>query len=263
MILKDEAPDRRRPASASGSEVPACEAGHSRDKPFSEVGKPGQTYVCKQCGSALPASRRLKFFCSYACRASYRMAAAIPQPTGLVGSKNLKRNRALQTYKRLVRDGNAFVAVNAVTYRIDGRNKPGAGWLMQVGSQWIARVGSRASRPLPLDAAKRAALIMLRDRNVGDLVTDPVGTLNRAAAADVDRVNAVLKINDDDGTFHVTVKWGDLEHCVGRSIYPEDDVIDALCGWGFRGTAALRWVNGSVATFINPQRGRNPFGGVP
>jgi hypothetical protein len=211
------------------------------------------TEICKQCGSALPASRRLKFFCSYACRATHEMASAIPEPTGLVGSKNAKRNRALRAYKRLVRDGNTFVAVNAVTYRIDGRSKRGAGWLMQVGSGWIARIGNRASKPLPLDAAKRAALDMLRDRTKGDPVADPIVALNMAAVAEIDRVSAVLKINDD-GTFQVTVRWGDEQHCFDRSLEPEDDVTDVLRRWGFRGLFALSWANGSVATFINMQK---------
>ena len=157
--------------------------------------------VCKQCGAVLPASRRLKFFCSYACRAAHEMAASLPEPTGLIGSKNTKRNKALQTYKRLARDGHAFAAVNAVTYRIDARNKRGAGWLMQVGSRWIARVRNRASRPLPLEAAKRAGLEMVRNRSKGEPVTDPIGALNLAAAAEIDRVFAVMKINND-GTFH-------------------------------------------------------------
>ena len=182
------------------------------------------------------------------------MAAVLPEPTGLIGSENTKRNRALQTYKRLARDGHAFVAVNAVTYRIDARTKRGAGWLMQVESRWVARVRNRASKPLPLEAAKRAGLEMLRNRNKGEPVADPIGALNLAAAAEIDRVFAVMKINDD-GTLNVTVKLGDEVQCFGRSIYPEDDATDVLCSWGFRGLFALRSLNGSVATFINTENG--------
>jgi hypothetical protein len=209
--------------------------------------------ICKHCGAALPSPRRLKFFCSYAHRAAHGMAARIPGPSGLVGSKNTKRNKALQAFKRLSRDGHAFVAVNAVTHRIDGRSKHGVGWLMQQQAGWVARVGNRASDPLPFEAAKHAALTMLRDRNKGIAVVDPIHALNLAAAAEVDCVSAVMRINDDDQTFRVTVKWGGEQQQFDRSINPEDDATDVLSGWGFRGLFALSWANGSVATFIDTE----------
>jgi len=49
--------------------------------------------------------------------------------------------------------------------------------------RWVARVGNRASKPLPLDAAKRAAVAMLRERGKGEARD----WINQIAANDVDR----------------------------------------------------------------------------
>jgi len=67
----------------------------------------------------------------------------------------------LQSLKRRSIGAFAFVAINSITYRVDGRNKLGAGWLMDIGwpadagGKWIARVGNRSSEPLPLEARQR------------------------------------------------------------------------------------------------------------
>jgi hypothetical protein len=52
--------------------------------------------------------------------------------------------------------------------------------------RWVARLGNRSSEPLPLDAAKRAAVTMLRER--GKVAPcDWIADLNRIAAAEVER----------------------------------------------------------------------------
>ena len=54
--------------------------------------------ACLNCSEPLKEPRKLKDFCSYACRGKAAVDA-LPQ-TALIGSKNTRRNKALQTLKR-------------------------------------------------------------------------------------------------------------------------------------------------------------------
>jgi hypothetical protein len=147
---------------------------------------------CRGCGAPLPDRRPLKQFCKYACRGRSRIAEATNYRTGLIGSKNTKQRKALRAEKRASVAGYAFAKVNSCPVRLDRPNKRGAGWLMEVGwpgdarIRWVARVGNRASEPLPLDEAKRAAVAMLRERGKGD-PQDFIARLNQIAASGVDR----------------------------------------------------------------------------
>jgi len=55
---------------------------------------------CNNCGAALPARKKLKSFCNYACRGQFQVVKATGHRTGLIGSKNTKQVRALQSLKR-------------------------------------------------------------------------------------------------------------------------------------------------------------------
>jgi hypothetical protein len=153
---------------------------------------------CKQCGALLPAKRKLKDFCNYACRGQFRALEATGHRTGLKCSKNTKKNKALQTLKRQSVRGFSFARINSGTYRMDRPGKLGAGWLMEVSwfggarQPWVARVGNRASEPLPLDEAKRAAVAMLRERVKAE-PRDWIAELNKIAAAEVDRATLMQK----------------------------------------------------------------------
>jgi hypothetical protein len=147
--------------------------------------------ACEQCGSPLPARRKLKAFCSYACRGQHNALKAISGPSGLRGAKNTKQNKALRRLKRQSVGGFSFARINPCTYRLDLPSKLGAAWLTEVSwlgarQRWIARVGNRASEPLPLPTAKRAAVAMLRERGKVE-PRDWIADLNRIAAAEVDR----------------------------------------------------------------------------
>src|SRR5690242_9150076 len=102
---------------------------------------------CAICGKALPTPRRLKTFCSYACRGQYKAQEATGYRSGLVRSKNTKQNKALRSLKRRSVGAITFAKINSVTIRVDRPRKNGAGWLMEVGwpggvrQRWVARVG--------------------------------------------------------------------------------------------------------------------------
>jgi hypothetical protein len=116
--------------------------------------------------------------------------------TGLIGSKNTKQRKALQAVKRQSLSGYSFAKINSCTIRLDLPNKRGAGWLMEVAwpggsrQRWVARVGDRASEPLPLDAAKQAAIAFLRERGKAE-PRDLIAELDQVAANEVD--GAVLQ----------------------------------------------------------------------
>ena len=118
--------------------------------------------VCARpgCGNPLLPGSKLKSFCSYACRGQFSALEATTPRTGLICSKNIKQNKALQTLKRQSVTGFSFAKINSCTYRLDRPSKFGAGWLMEVGpgGKWVARVGDRASEPMTLDHAKQAAV---------------------------------------------------------------------------------------------------------
>ena len=113
--------------------------------------------------------------------------------SGLSGSKNTKRNKALRTLQKQSRGDFTFHRINSVTYRIDRPGKRAVGWLMEVAwpggarQRWIARAGNRASEQLPLGEAKKAAVVLLRQRGKTE-PRDWIPELNQAAADEVDRV---------------------------------------------------------------------------
>jgi hypothetical protein len=146
------------------------------------------------CGKPLLPGRRLRSFCSYACRGQFRALEATGHLSGLRCSKNTKQNKALQTLKRQSVGAVTFSKINSCTYRLDRPNKLGAGWLMEVAwpggarQRWFARVGNRTSDPLTLDEAKRVAAVMLREGSTSLAPRDWIADLNRIAATEVDRV---------------------------------------------------------------------------
>jgi hypothetical protein len=151
--------------------------------------------VCARpgCGKQLLPGRKLEDFCTYACRGQFRALQATSGASGLTRAKNTKQNKALQSLKRQSVGRFIFARINSCTYRLDRPGKLGAGCLLEVGfpggarQQWIARVGNRASEPLALAEAKRAAVAMLRERKEAE-PRDWIAELNRIAAAEVDRM---------------------------------------------------------------------------
>ena len=144
------------------------------------------------CGNPLLPGRKLEDFCTYACRGQFRALQATSGPSGLIGPKNTKQNKALQSLKRQSVGRFSFTRINSCTYRLDLPGKFGAGWLMEVGwpgrarQRWIARVCNRATKPLALDDAKRAAVAMLRERRETE-PRDWIEELNKIAATEVHR----------------------------------------------------------------------------
>jgi hypothetical protein len=114
------------------------------------------------CTKPLTTPRKLKSYCTYACRGQHRTLLAITPQTGLSGAKNTRQLKALRDLKSQSRGEVAFVRVNDVTIRVDAPNRRGAGWLMEVAwpggrqQKWVARVGNRASEPMLLNDAKVA-----------------------------------------------------------------------------------------------------------
>ena len=151
--------------------------------------------VCARpgCGKPLLPGRRLKSFCSYACRGQFKALEATGHRTGLKSSKNTRQNKALQTLKRQSVGADTFSKTNSCTCRLDRPNKLGAGWLMEVAwpggarRRWLARVGNRTSEPLAVDEVKRAAVTMLRERGTTE-DRDWIAELNKIAASEVDRL---------------------------------------------------------------------------
>ena len=150
-------------------------------------------WVCARpgCGNPLLPGRKLEDVCSYACRGQMK-AEAIQGQTGLRGSRNIKQNKALQSLKRRSVGVPTFAKINSCTYRLDRPGTLGAGSLIEVGwpgrsrQRWIARVDNRASVPLALNEAKRAAIAMLRERKETE-PRDWIAELNEIAAAEVHR----------------------------------------------------------------------------
>jgi hypothetical protein len=146
---------------------------------------------CEHCGSPLPARRKLKDYCSYACRGRLKALRATEMPSGLKGSKNTKQNKVLQSLKRQSRAGFSFARINSCTYRLDRQDKSSAGCLMEASpsgarQKWIVRVGNQASEPLTLAKAKRTAAAILRERGKGE-PRDWIAELNKIAGAEVER----------------------------------------------------------------------------
>ena len=107
---------------------------------------------CRKCATPLLTPRRLRDFCSYACRGQLR--DGVPYQTGKIRSKNPKQAKALRTPKTQGMGVFTFAKVNSCTIRIDRAGKKGVGWLTEVAwpggvrQRWVARVGNRGSEPL-------------------------------------------------------------------------------------------------------------------
>jgi len=118
--------------------------------------------TCLNCGAPLKEPRKLNDFCDYSCRGQHAVntLAGVPHRGAYSGSKNLKKTRALHTLRKQSLGAITFCKINSVTCRIDRRTKNGVGWLMEVAwsgearQRWVARVGDRASEPLPPEEAK-------------------------------------------------------------------------------------------------------------
>jgi hypothetical protein len=146
---------------------------------------------CLKCATPLLTPRRLRDFCSYACRG--QLLSGVPCQTGKIRHKNPKQAKTLRTPKTHM-GVFTFCKINSCTIRIDRAGKKnGVGWLMEVAwsggsrQRWVARVGDQRSEPLPLEEAKRAATALLHKRGKGE-AQDWISALNKDAAAEVDRV---------------------------------------------------------------------------
>jgi hypothetical protein len=144
--------------------------------------------TCMYCGKELQKSRKLKDFCSYAHRGAHTVKAldGPEYQSGLSGSKNTKRNKALRTLQKQSRGDFTFHRINSATYQIDRPDKRAA-WPGGARQRWIARDGNRASEQLPLGEAKKAAVVLLRERGKTE-PRDWIPELNQAAANEVDRL---------------------------------------------------------------------------
>jgi hypothetical protein len=150
--------------------------------------------TCLNCGDPLTEPRKLKDFCTYSCRGQHAVNTlpGVPHRGAYSGSKNLKKTRALHTLRKQSLGAITFCKINSVTYRIDRRTKNGVGWLMEVAwpgesrQRWVARVGDRASDPLPLEQAKAAAKDLLSTKGKAE-PRDWIAELNQAAANEVGR----------------------------------------------------------------------------
>jgi hypothetical protein len=135
-----------------------------------------------------------------------------------------------------------------------GRASRPLGYVMEiVDGRWVARVENLSSAPLTLGAAKKAAIELYRSKDKGQ-PKDWIRELNLATVAVIDPPPSVTQSLTDDGHYHVKVCWGDFEAEFPHSEYPEDDAGYQLYDWGFRGTLAMRWLNGGVATFVKAAR---------
>src|SRR5678809_1003372 len=85
------------------------------------------------CSNPLLPGRKLEDFCTYACQGQFRALQATSGPSGLIGAKNAKQNKALQSLKRQSVGRFSFARINSCTYRLDRPGKLGAGCLMEVG----------------------------------------------------------------------------------------------------------------------------------
>ena len=81
--------------------------------------------VCARpgCGNPLLPGRRLENFCTYACQGQFRALQATSGPSGLIGAKNTKQNRALQSLKRQSVGRFSFARINSCNYRLDRPGK--------------------------------------------------------------------------------------------------------------------------------------------
>jgi hypothetical protein len=122
---------------------------------------------CLACGRPLKEPRKLHDFCTYSCRGQHAVKAL--DQTALVGSKNTRKTKALQSLKKRSVGRFVFSKINSCTYRVDSPRKKAAGWLMEVAWPGGSRqrwVGNQASEPSTLEEAKQAATAMLSKKQV-------------------------------------------------------------------------------------------------
>jgi hypothetical protein len=149
---------------------------------------------CLACGEPLKEPRKLKDFCSYSCRGRHAVTA-LDGPryqSALVGSKNTRKTKALQSLRKRSVGRFIFAKINSCTYRVDAPTKKAAGWLMEIAwpggtrQRWVARIGNQASESLSLEEAKQAATAMLCKPEKAE-ARDWIAELNQTAATEVDR----------------------------------------------------------------------------
>jgi hypothetical protein len=122
-----------------------------------------------------------------------------------------------------------------------GRASRALGYLMEIADgKWVARVGNLSRGPLPLGAAKKAAIELHLSRDRGE-PRDWVHQLNVTSLAVFDAPPVVTLRQTDEGFYHLKLTWGEFKTEVPQSEYPEDDFAYQLHEWGYRNTFALRW----------------------
>ena len=147
---------------------------------------------CLKCGEPLKEPRKLKDFCSYSCRGQHT-ADTLNGPdhqSGLIGSKNTRRNKALRSVKQQGVAGFSVAQVNSVTYRIDRPSRRRVAYVIDVGVHkpaWIARCKHQTTNPMPLNEAKAAAMAMARGACGDYVVANPIAHLNGLTAILLDR----------------------------------------------------------------------------
>jgi hypothetical protein len=157
--------------------------------------------TCLNCATPLPTPRKLREFCSYSCRGQHAVntLTCVVHTRAYIGSKNLKKTRALHTLRKQSLGAITFCKMNSVTYRIDRRTQNGVGSFMEVAwpggapswslplkhQRWVACVKDHRSEPLPLKEAKKAATELLQGKAAP--ARDHFKELNQIAANEVDR----------------------------------------------------------------------------
>jgi predicted DNA-binding transcriptional regulator AlpA len=86
------------------------------------------------CARPLKEPRKLKDFCDYSCRGQHSVKGldGAKYQTGLSGSKNTRKTKALRSLRKQSAGHFTFSKINSVTFRIDRQGKNGVGWLMEV-----------------------------------------------------------------------------------------------------------------------------------
>jgi hypothetical protein len=76
---------------------------------------------CLHCASPLKEPRKLKDFCSYSCRGQHSVRAldGVRHQTGLSGSKNTRKTKALRSLRKQSVGHFTFSKSNSVTIRVD------------------------------------------------------------------------------------------------------------------------------------------------
>jgi hypothetical protein len=131
-----------------------------------------------------------------------------------------------------------------------GRTSRPLGYVMEIApGRWVARVRDLSSGPLPLAAAKKAAIELYKSGEKGE-PRDWIDGLNSKMLKVADPRPSVTQRLTDDGLYDVKVKWGPELYAEFLGVeYPEDVAAHQLYDWGHRGTFSMRWAGGGAATF--------------